>query len=110
MKVQHPRFWGSALSVAILFVLFTAVAASAADRAVVHSVRATYPEMARRMHVAGTVKLGVHISPDGSVRKVDVLGGHPLLAQAAAESVKHWKYQPGADETRTVNVDFNMGQ
>lgn len=110
MKAQGPRSWGFALSVAALFVVFTALTASAADRPVLHSVRATYPEMARRMHVSGTVKLGVHISPDGSVKKVDVIGGHPLLAQAAVESVKHWKYQPGSDETRTVSVDFNMGQ
>lgn len=108
MKAQVSRRW--ALSLAFLLVSFTALTASAADRQVVRSARATYPAMARRMHVAGTVRLGVHITPDGSVSKVEVLGGHPLLTQAAVESVKQWKYQPGPDETRTVSVDFNMGQ
>jgi TonB family protein len=93
---------------AILALFFTSLTAFAADRQLVRTARANYPEMAKRMHVSGSVTLGVHIAADGSVGKVDVIGGHPLLTQAAVESVKQWKYQPGPEETRKVSVDFTF--
>ena len=35
------------------------------------------------MNLHGTVKLKIWISNDGSVRRLEYVGGHPLLAQAA---------------------------
>jgi TonB family protein len=70
-------------------------------------VDAKYPELARQYQLSGKVKVEVVISPDGSVKKAHVIGGSPLLAGAAVEAVKQWKYEPGSKETiETVDFDF----
>ena len=54
------------------------------------------------MNLHGTVKVKVWITPQGTVRRSEYVGGHPLLAQATIESLKDWKYEPAARETTTV--------
>lgn len=65
-----------------------------------------YPEMAKSMHLAGTVKVQITITPQGQVRDAKILGGHPLLADAAMRAISKWKYEPGPEETKVVQVDF----
>ncbi len=67
-----------------------------------------YPEIAERMKLTGTVQVQALVRPDGTVKDVKVLGGHPLLADALARAVKQWKYQPAARETVEV-VKFSFG-
>lgn len=52
-----------------------------------------YPELAKRMHIAGVVKVEVTISPDGSVQGAKAVGGHPLFVAAALDSVKKWRFE-----------------
>jgi TonB family protein len=66
-----------------------------------------YPAIARQMKLKGSVRLQVTIKADGSVRDVVVLGGHPLLADAAARCVKQWRFEPAAAETKGV-VEINF--
>lgn len=67
-----------------------------------------YPELARRMSVAGKVKIEVTITPDGHVRSTRVIGGHPLLVQACQDSVKEWKFFPASEEnTQIIECDFH---
>jgi len=60
------------------------------------------PELAKKMNLHGSVKIKLWISPQGSVRRSEYIGGHPLLAQAAIESLKEWRYEPVPRETTTV--------
>jgi protein TonB len=60
-----------------------------------HREDPAYPQMARKLNLHGVVKLKIWISPDGAVRRVEYIGGHPVLAEAALKAVKTWKYQPG---------------
>jgi TonB family protein len=76
-------------------------------RKVKSKVSPTYPEIARRMNIAGTVKLVVVVTPNGSVKGTKVLGGHPLLVNAAEDAVKKWKFEPGVDESSGV-VEFTF--
>ena len=66
------------------------------------------PEIARRMHVEGTVVVEVTAMPDGSVSHVKAISGHPLLMQAAEDCVSHWRFlmMPKA-ERGTVTVVFS---
>jgi len=64
-----------------------------------------YPELARRMHISGTVKLQVVISKDGTVKSTKVIGGPPLLIDASVDAVKRWKFEEAKDET-TQPVEF----
>jgi TonB family protein len=53
-----------------------------------------YPREALAAHRAGDVVLEIQVAPDGSVSNIRTLSGDPLLAAAAAEAVRNWRYQP----------------
>jgi TonB family protein len=79
-----------------------------AARQVTYNVPPEYPELAEKMKLSGTVQVKVLVKPDGTVKDVKIIGGHPLLADALARAVKQWKYQPGAKETtETVKFSFS---
>lgn len=59
-----------------------------------HHVRPRYPAMARVARVQGRVVLQVLITCTGDVDAVDLVSGHPMLAAAAVDAVKQWRYQP----------------
>jgi TonB family protein len=70
-------------------------------------VEPVYPDLARRMHIAGTVRLAIVVTPNGMVKDAKVLGGHPVLANAALDAVKKWRFEPAAVESTGV-VDFKF--
>jgi TonB family protein len=94
----------TALKQILLCVTLLVGSASAADqeRKIVRREEAEYPPIAAKMNLHGTVKLKIWISPDGTVRRLEYIGGHPLLAESALKAVKTWKYQPAAQESTTV--------
>jgi protein TonB len=53
-----------------------------------------YPALARQARVSGTVQLLGVIAKDGTVQKLQVLSGHPLLIDAAVSAVRQWVYRP----------------
>jgi protein TonB len=55
---------------------------------------AEYPKIAKQTGAKGTVRLLATIGTDGSIKKVKVVSGHPMLTNAAAEAVKQWRYRP----------------
>jgi TonB family protein len=59
-----------------------------------HRVDPEYPEAARTQHIQGPVVLDAQVLSDGSVGNIAVVEGNPLLAEAATQAVKQWKYQP----------------
>ncbi|MGA8234713.1 MAG: energy transducer TonB [Candidatus Acidiferrales bacterium] len=70
-------------------------------------IAAKYPDLAKQYQLSGKVKVEVVVSPDGSVKSAHILGGSPLLAGAAVEAVKQWRYESGSKETlETVDFDF----
>ena len=75
-----------------------------------NKVTPSYPEMAKRMNVSGSVRLEVEVAPSGAVKNVKALGGHPLLIEAAVDAVKKWKYEAGGDSTVQVEIKFNAAQ
>jgi TonB family protein len=97
---RHP------LSSLLLLVTLTSVAVSQAKPVLVHlsenvaqgllmrKVAPAYPPLARQARIQGTVVLRVRISKSGDVENVRLVSGHPMLAPAAIEAVKQWKYQP----------------
>jgi TonB family protein len=71
-------------------------------RKVKTSVKPAYPDVARQMHITGTVRLEATVAADGKVRDTRVIGGSPMLAQEATYAVKKWKYEEAAKETVEV--------
>lgn len=70
-------------------------------------VQPVYPELARKMNITGTVKVQVVVATNGTVKDAKVLGGHPVLAGAALEAIKKWRFEPAAVESTGV-VDFKF--
>lgn len=70
-------------------------------------VAPVYPELAKRMNVAGKVKIEVIVAPDGHVKSTRAIGGHPLLVQACQDAVKEWKFVAAPEET-TLVVEFEF--
>jgi len=69
------------------------------NRRLVSSPSPVYPETARRFRLSGVVKVQITIAPDGQVKDVKVIGGHPLLVNAVQDTLKNWKYAPASSET-----------
>ena|ERR1700678_4026947 len=69
------------------------------DRRVITRVAPAYPELAKRMHLQGSVKLEVGVKADGVVKSTRVIGGNPVLVQAAADAVSKWKFEVAQSET-----------
>lgn len=53
-----------------------------------------YPDKAREMGLEGAVRLRVAIARDGTIEDVKALSGDPILAEAATDAVKQWRYRP----------------
>lgn len=70
-------------------------------------VQPAYPELARKMNLVGTVKIEVVVAPNGSVKDARVVGGHPVLAGAALEAAKKWRFEPASAESSGV-IDFKF--
>jgi TonB family protein len=70
-------------------------------------VQPSYPELARKMNITGTVKIQVVVAPSGTVKEARIVGGHPVLATAALEAAKKWRFEPSPGETSGV-IDFKF--
>src|ERR1700747_3695654 len=80
----------------------------------VKRVQPNYPPLARQARIQGQVLLQAEISKDGTIENLRLISGHPMLAPAALEAVKQWRYrpymlngEPVAVETQ-VQVNFTL--
>lgn len=77
-------------------------------RAVVRKVVPVYPDVAKRINLAGTVKLLVTVAPNGTVKAIQPMGGSPILVQAAQEAVYRWQFATASSETKeSIELRFN---
>jgi TonB family protein len=86
--------------------LFTVTSRSQApdheERKVTTKIAPVYPELAKRMHVSGVVKLEVAIRANGTVKSTKVVGGNPVLIDAASDAVRKWKFETASEDTTEV--------
>jgi len=75
-----------------------------------------YPPLAKQARISGVVHLSAIIAKDGTIQKLEVIGGHPLLVPSALEAVKQWVYQPTllngepVEVQTTIDVNFTLSQ
>jgi TonB family protein len=84
-----------------------AVAQDEISRKVKVRVAPVYPALARQMNISGIVKVQVTVAPNGTVKSTKLVGGHPLLATAALDAIKKWKFETGPDEITGI-VEFKF--
>lgn len=78
------------------------------SRLITNAVDPIYPQEAKDKHIQGKVRLHAIISKDGSVGQLELMSGHPLLAKAALEAVRQWKYKPTLLNGEPVEVDTTI--
>lgn len=70
-----------------------------------------YPDLAQRMKITGVVRVLVTISPNGSIKEIKLMGGHPVLGNAAVDAVRKWRFAPGPSEaTGIIEFRFDPAQ
>jgi TonB family protein len=80
-------------------------------RRLLDHVAPSYPALARTMALEGVVKVDTLVAPDGSVKSVEVKGGHPVLTQAALNAVRRWRWEPAVHESHeVVEIKFSPGE
>jgi TonB family protein len=100
------------LALFLLFLMFFGPARmaqsqqSSSTRKVTRQVAPTYPDLAKKMNLGGTVKVIAVVGADGEVKSVEPMGGSPVLLKAAQDAVAKWKFAPGGESKETVELHF----
>jgi len=106
----------SGLRIAVALVAVTASLAAAqtsaptsgTERKIASRVAPSYPDLAKKMHIHGIVRIEAVVRTNGSVKSTRVLGGNPVLVNAAVDAVAKWKFEPEQNETtEVVQVTFD---
>ncbi len=74
----------------------------------IRKVNPEYPKKARKKHIQGQVVLTAKISREGDIADLTVVSGDPLLAKAATDAVKQWKYKPYFFHGEPVEVETQI--
>src|SRR5271163_2825678 len=84
------------------------VSAGVTSGLLIRRVQPVYPPLARQARIQGQVLLRAQISKDGSIENLQLISGHPMLAPAAIDAVKQWKYKPYLLNGEPVEVDTEV--
>lgn len=74
----------------------------------IRKIQPTYPPLARQARIQGSVLLQAEISKDGTIQNLRLISGHPMLAPAAIEAVKQWRYKPYILNGEPVEVETQI--
>ena len=102
------RLWlRSAILLCCAFLMFQplylhAQQETVSTRRILSRVVPKYPDLARSMRIAGTVKVLVVVAPNGRPTSTKVNGGHPLLARAATDAIEKWRWISTNEETKEL--------
>jgi len=78
------------------------------EGSLIHRVQPEYPPIARAAGIQGMVVLQAVIGRDGSIEKLQVVSGHPVLAPAAVKAVQQWRYRPYVLNGEPVEVETQV--
>lgn len=74
----------------------------------IREVKPVYPPIARQARIQGMVVLEAQISKDGKIESLQLVSGHPILAAAAIDAVRQWRYSPYLLNGEPVAVDTQI--
>lgn len=84
------------------------VSADVMQKLLVHRVEPTYPPHARQENLQGIIALDIVVGTDGSVRSVNALNGPDVLAKAATDALRWWKFEPYRVKGEPVPVESTV--
>ncbi len=80
-------------------------------RKLISRVEPEYPAILLSNHIGGTVRVKVTIASNGTVEDVELIGGNPILAEAAMAAVKKWVYAAGRSRTQAeISIPFDASR
>ncbi len=79
-----------------------------AEGNIIYRVQPIYPPLARQARVQGAVELRAIISKAGTIENLVVVRGHPMLATAAIEAVRQWRYRPYLLNNEPIEVETEI--
>jgi TonB family protein len=93
-----------------------APATNAAEREPIAEAQtqAEYPMLAQHMNVQGSVILQALIGTDGVVQNLHVVSGPAILASAAEQAIREWRFKPivqngqAVESKATITVNFTI--
>jgi periplasmic protein TonB len=74
----------------------------------IRKIQPAYPPLARQARIQGSVLLQAEISKEGTIENLRLISGHPMLAPAAIEAVKQWRYKPYILNGEPVEVETQI--
>jgi periplasmic protein TonB len=74
----------------------------------VRKVLPIYPPLARSARIQGAVILQAMIGKSGAIENLRLISGHPMLAPAAIEAVRQWRYRPYVLNGEAVAVETQI--
>ena len=109
LQSTSARWSGAALAALSLICPLAAedakhIPTSEALSQVITKVKPDYPEIAKQIRVRGQVELEATIDEDGAVVSIKTLTGNPILAKAAVDALKKWKFKPFKEDGKPVKV------
>lgn len=106
-KVHRVLLFRLAIAAAFLLTFVPSSLAADTHRILLAQPKPVFPEIARQMHLYGSLVLEITVLPDGHVGTVKQQTGHPMLLRAADDAVRRWRYSPAPETTTlTVQIDF----
>lgn len=77
------------------------------SRRILQKTLPTYPAVAKKINLGGTVKVVAVVAADGDVKAVESKGGSPILIQAAEDALAKWKFASGSESRETIEFRFS---
>jgi TonB family protein len=71
---------------------------------VTSKVAPEYPPIARQLKIQGDVELEAVVTESGTVEKVNIVSGNPVLTRPASEALKKWKFAPFTNDGKAVKA------
>jgi len=106
MNLQRWFFRFASISL-LLCLTNTGVLADSAGREVISKQEPMYPAILKNHNIGGVVRVQVAVTPAGTVKEAKLVGGNPILGDAAIQAIRQWKYTPASTESvLTVEVRF----
>jgi TonB family protein len=74
----------------------------------------TYPPLAKRLQVTGTVRIDAFVGKDGRAHSLKVVSGDPRLSSATLAAVSNWTFRPAqldgesVESEVTISVNFDL--
>jgi periplasmic protein TonB len=90
------------------------VSSGVANGLKIHDEQPHYPREAREKGIQGDVILQARIDTKGNLTSLKPVEGDPILAAAAVDAVKHWRYRPyllngePVEVETTIKIQFHM--